>query len=79
MLIPVTLLWNVQLPKAKKLACFGLFSLSIITIVIAIVRAIQVDSSRFGSGGQDDPTFLWLWSAIQSSLGKFSYECSYTI
>jgi hypothetical protein len=65
--IPIPMLWNVRVPGKKKLAFVGLFSLSIITMVVAIVRAVSVNSSRDGSG-QDNATFLWLWTAIQASL-----------
>jgi hypothetical protein len=68
MVIPIAMLWNTRIPGRKKLAFMGLFSLSIITMVIAIVRAVNVNSSRDGNG-QDDATFLWLWTAIQASLG----------
>lgn len=77
MLLPITLLWNVRLPLRKKLAFMGLFSLTVITMVVAIVRAVNVNSSRQGQG-QDDATFLWLWTAIQASLGESPLPPIYT-
>lgn len=46
----------------------GLFSLTIITIVVAIVRAVNIGATRQGTG-QEDTSFLWLWTAIQAPLG----------
>lgn len=71
MLIPISILWNVRVPLRKKVAFIGLFSLTIITIVVAIVRAVNITSTRQGTG-QEDTTFLWLWSAIQAPLGEIS-------
>lgn len=65
------MIWKVRLPLGKKLAFMGLFSLTIITIVIAIVRASHVHGLRDGRR-QDDATFLWLWSAIQAPFGRLS-------
>lgn len=46
----------------------GLFSLTIITIVVAIVRAVNISATRQGTG-QEDTSFVWLWTAIQAPLG----------
>ncbi|KUI59523.1 hypothetical protein VP1G_06755 [Cytospora mali] len=67
MVIPISLMWNVQMRFAKKMAFIGLFSLSIITIVIAIVRTTRVTTSR-SSTGMDDSSFLWMWSGVQAPL-----------
>ncbi|KAI0543429.1 hypothetical protein F4679DRAFT_568787 [Xylaria curta] len=64
MLLPVILLWNVRIRWTKKLAFFGLFSLSIITITIAIVRVASIGLTK-RPDGQDDVSYLWLWSAIE--------------
>ncbi|KAK9773003.1 hypothetical protein SCAR479_10333 [Seiridium cardinale] len=67
MLLPTILVWNTRIRTSKKLALIGLFSLSIITIVIAIVRAIMVDSAR-RPDGNPDVTWLWFWSAVEPSV-----------
>lgn len=71
MLIPISILWNVRIPWAKKAVFIGLFSLTLIIIAVAIVRAVNISATRQGTG-QQDTTFLWLWSAIQASLGMQS-------
>lgn len=68
MVLPTTLVWNTQIKWSKKLALIGLFSLSIITIIIAIVRAVMVDSVR-RPDGNPDVTWLFFWSAIEPSVG----------
>lgn len=73
MVIPFALLWKVQIPQRKKIAFIGLFSLSLITIAIAIARTADLGATVL-TGGQLDSTYLWLWSAIQSSLGKHATE-----
>ncbi|POS68497.1 hypothetical protein DHEL01_v213109 [Diaporthe helianthi] len=67
MLLPTLLVWNTQIRWSKKLALIGLFSLSIITIIIAIVRAVMVDSER-RPDGNPDVTWLWFGSAVEPSV-----------
>ncbi|KAI2631478.1 hypothetical protein GGS26DRAFT_591351 [Hypomontagnella submonticulosa] len=64
MLLPAILLWNVRIRWSKKLALLALFSLSIITMVIAIVRTATIVLNR-RPDGNDDVSYLWLWSAIE--------------
>lgn len=71
MIIPFTILWNVRIPMKKKLAFIGLFSLSILTIAVAIARTADLGATKKATG-QQDTSYLWMWSAIQSSLGKWS-------
>jgi hypothetical protein len=72
MLEPFILLWNVRMRLARKLAFVGLFSLSLVTMIIATVRAADLNVTR-RPDGQIDNTYLWLWSAIEASVGKQSY------
>ncbi|KAH8901609.1 hypothetical protein GQ53DRAFT_835329 [Thozetella sp. PMI_491] len=67
LLIPITLLWNVRMPLVRKSAFIGLFSLSVVTMVVAIFRAGGMDRTRL-EDRQADPTFLWLWGAVESSV-----------
>jgi hypothetical protein len=75
MLIPFYLLWNVRIRLAKKIAFLGIFSLSIVTMGIAIARATEVGATQ-KSNGLIDSTYLWFWSALQSSLCKSRSLCS---
>ncbi|KAK4160310.1 hypothetical protein QBC43DRAFT_220076 [Cladorrhinum sp. PSN259] len=67
MIIPVIMVWNTRLRLAKKMAFIGLFSLTIITMVAAIVRAVDNLAFRWNSGAQD-VTYVFLWSSIEASL-----------
>lgn len=69
MAIPLTLLWNVRIHIRKKIAFSGIFSLTLITIAVAIARTADLHATAKPSG-QQDSTYLWMWSATQSSLGK---------
>lgn len=77
MMVPITILWNVRIPLGKKIVFIGLFSLTLITIVIAIVRAVDISVTRRGTG-REDTSFLWLWTAIQASLGMWFSDLTLT-
>ncbi|KAK3326717.1 hypothetical protein B0H66DRAFT_530715 [Apodospora peruviana] len=66
MLIPAILVWGVQMRLRRKLAFTGLFSLTLVTMSIAIVRMAGV-SAAF-NGQQYDPSYLWLYSAIEACI-----------
>lgn len=68
MLLPAILLWNTRIRWSKKLALMGLFSLSAVTIVAAIVRAAVVNASKGPNGGRD-ASLWWFLSAVESSVG----------
>ncbi|KAK6857200.1 hypothetical protein PG995_007387 [Apiospora arundinis] len=67
MLLPAILLWNTRIRWSKKLALMGLFSLSAVTIVAAIVRAAVVNASKGPNGGRD-ASLWWFLSAVESSV-----------
>lgn len=69
MVLPIVLLWNVRIRWSKKIAVLGLFSLSLVTIAIAIVRVADINATR-RPDGNEDVSFLWLWSAIEPAVGK---------
>lgn len=68
MLLPIIVIWDVQIRLAKKLAFVGLFSLTIVVMVVAIVRI--VGAARTPTG-ELDPTFLFLWSGIEMCIGMY--------
>ncbi|KAI1451241.1 hypothetical protein F4805DRAFT_452121 [Annulohypoxylon moriforme] len=67
MLLPATLLWRTKIRRTKKFAILGLFSLSIVTMVIAIVRVATIGVTRRPDGNLDN-TYLWLWSSIEPAV-----------
>lgn len=68
MFIPVRLLWRVQMQFKNKMALIGLFSASVITMAIAIARAANLSATMWVNGTHD-PTYVWLWSAIEPCIG----------
>lgn len=58
MVIPILLLWNIQIRWGKKIALFGLFSLSIITMAIAIARTADIGATQ-KSNALPDSSYLW--------------------
>lgn len=76
LIIPFTLLWNVRIHTRRKLAFFGLFSLSLVTIAVAIARTADLDATK-KSNDMPDSSFLWMWSVIQAALGKPRQEFAF--
>ncbi|KAK4168776.1 hypothetical protein QBC43DRAFT_106231 [Cladorrhinum sp. PSN259] len=66
MMIPVILIWNVRMRLAKKMAFVGLFSLTIITMIIAIVRA--AGTTRIWDKGEGYWSYLGLYNAIEACI-----------
>jgi hypothetical protein len=65
MLLPLQLVFKVQLPISRKISIAGLFCLGLICIIAATFRVTQI-------GERDSrPTIQWLafWSSIESSVG----------
>lgn len=60
------MLWGVQIQVRRKLALGGIFSLVIITISFAIIRTVAVTTlTRL-----PDTSWLYMWSAIETTVGK---------
>ncbi|RWA05743.1 hypothetical protein EKO27_g9360 [Xylaria grammica] len=67
MLIPITLLWNVRIRWQKKIAIMGIFSLSLITIGVAIARVADIGATQ-KVNGLPDSSYLWFWTSLQMAL-----------
>lgn len=70
--IPVMLIWDSKLRMAKKLAVIGLFSLTLLTMLVAILRVVGISSATWANG-QVDPSYVWLWSYIETCIGRLIY------
>jgi len=68
-LFPITILHNVRISLARKIALGAIFSLVVITMTVAIVRVAVVASD---GKQQIELTWLYLWCFIESSVGKLS-------
>lgn len=66
MAIPIRLLWNLQISIQEKLALGVVFTVGIITMIVAIVRTVSLD--RTTSGGQVSTQWLIFWGAIEGMV-----------
>ena len=64
------MLWDVRMPLKRKLALMGIFSLTILIIIISIVRVTVV----YVPGETADVSWLYLWSNIELHVGKKCHE-----
>lgn len=65
--VPIIMLWNVHVSWGKKLALIGIFSLTIIVIIVSIIRVTVVTSKTASA----DVTWLYLWGSIEMAVGMF--------
>ncbi|MCJ1477280.1 hypothetical protein MMC13_005951 [Lambiella insularis] len=59
--IPVLMLWNVRIPTRMKLALFGIFSLTVFTMVFALVRLLVVPTGTIAT----DLTWSSTWTTVE--------------
>ena len=62
------MLWKVRLSIRKKCALGGIFSVTVIIMVFAIIRVVMVGSYS----EQPDLSWFYLWSSIEQAVCKFS-------
>lgn len=68
--VPFVILWNVQIPRRKKVVIFGIFSATAFIIVTAIIRVTLV---RGISSQMRSPSIEWLflWSNVEVGIGEY--------
>ena len=66
MILLLALLYGLRTDRKQKLAVAAIFSLSLIVIIVAVIRAIEIRAST----DHVDPVWLALWSMIEGSVGK---------
>lgn len=66
MAIPFNLLRRVRISPQKKIALAGVFSLTIITTVFAIVRVALIGRSAY----MPEMSWTFMWNSIEASVGK---------
>ncbi|KAK7978420.1 hypothetical protein PG988_005910 [Apiospora saccharicola] len=66
MLLPLSMLRNLQMPILRKLSLAVLFGLGVLVIITATIRVVQIGQIK---GVR--PSLVWLatWSTIESSVG----------
>lgn len=63
----MNILRKVQISLRQKLALAGIFSLTTLIMIIAIIRV----TAAFPYSKQIDLPWLWTWSSIEVSVGMF--------
>ncbi|KAL9010509.1 MAG: hypothetical protein Q9173_004570 [Seirophora scorigena] len=69
--IPISMLWKVQMPLRKKLALVGLFSLTMVTTVFAIIRTTSTTvrtTSEANMTDHHDHSWIQMWSSIEQCV-----------
>ncbi|RDW59489.1 CFEM-containing protein [Coleophoma cylindrospora] len=66
MAIPIRLLWSLQKSIAERLSFGTVFSVGLITMVVAIIRAVSLHASI--SGGEFSAEWLILWACIEGAV-----------
>lgn len=66
MLLPLTLVRNLQMSFVKKISLSILFSLAGFVMIAATIRAVQISERS----ARPLPTWSALWSIIEASVGK---------
>ncbi|KAL8934197.1 MAG: hypothetical protein Q9216_006027 [Gyalolechia sp. 2 TL-2023] len=65
MAIPIRVLWDVQISPRSKAALLVLFSLTLFTMIVAIIRVtLSLRHER------EDDSWIYVWAAIEPAVGK---------
>lgn len=64
-LVPLNMLWRVQISLRRKLGLAGIFSLTVFIMIVAIVRVEVIKDKQ----AQADTTLLWTASSIEQIVG----------
>jgi hypothetical protein len=63
MLLPLNMLSKLQVNSRQKYALAGVFSVGIIIVIVAIIRAIQINHQE-----RTDPVALAVWGLVESTV-----------
>jgi hypothetical protein len=67
MLLPIRLVWNLQMARGQKIAVIALFASGFVCIAFATIRVVQI-GIRAGNDISPSPTWLALWTIIESAI-----------
>lgn len=68
MALPIRLIWNLQMPRAEKLAIGALFCSGFVCITIALLRVVQIGVKAHNS--TPSSSWLALWAEVEAAIGK---------
>lgn len=67
MILPIRLIWNLQMKLRQKLSIGALFCFGWVCILISTIRVVQLGRSTDGTPAT---SWLALWGTIEGSIGK---------
>ena len=67
MLLPIRLVWNLQVPRGQKIAIIALFASGFVCIAFATLRVVQI-GRQTSDNNTPNPTWLALWTVIETSI-----------
>jgi hypothetical protein len=70
MTIPILMLWNVRITWRMKLALFGIFSLTILTMVFALIRLLVIPTDTIA----EDLTWSSTWTTVEMAVCKSLFK-----
>lgn len=74
MALPIRLVWNLQMPRSKKIGVIGLFATGAVCIVMATVRVARITQNVYQYNMGIDGTWLAIWGMIECSIGEFTFS-----
>ena len=63
MLLPLNMLSKLQVSRRQKIGLGGVFSVGVIIIIVAIIRAVQINHQE-----RSDPVALAVWGLVESTV-----------
>jgi hypothetical protein len=75
MILPIRLIWNLQMKTRQKLSIGGLFCFGWICIIVSTIRVVQLGETE---NGVPAPSWLALWGTIEASIGMITFPTSRT-
>ncbi|KAI8943025.1 hypothetical protein NX059_001061 [Plenodomus lindquistii] len=66
MILPIRITWNLQVPRAQKIALFGLFSSGFLCITVATIRTAHIASGRYSETTK--PIIVLIWTTAESAI-----------
>ncbi|OJD29140.1 cfem domain-containing protein, partial [Diplodia corticola] len=74
MALPIRLIWNLQMPRAEKLAVGALFCSGLACIAMAVLRVVQI-GVKAGNDSTPSSSWLALWAEVEAAIAVFIGCC----
>ena len=62
------MLWNTRIARRQKIVLIGIFSMTVVVMVVAIIR---VAISNFTKQLHPDATWIYLWGTVEMATGAY--------